>query len=109
MSTATTPFTIHYPDDFDTRDEYEMPLKGYFSGVVVELADGTSYPLFFYDPVRLRQDLEAAPKSGRSYLAEPNMVVIPEVTPEAIRQAVAGLVRDGFFAHLKPLDPAGPR
>jgi hypothetical protein len=109
MATATTTFTIHYPGDFDDRDEYEMPLKGYFSGIVVELSDGNQYPLFFFDPVRLRQDLESASKSGRAYVAEPNMVVIPEVTPAAIEQAVAGLVRDQYFDHLKPLAPEPTR
>jgi hypothetical protein len=106
MSIAAAPFTIHYPEDFDAREEYEMPLKGYFSGVTVELADGARYALFFYDPVRLGQDLAAAPRSGRAYLAEPNMVVVPEVTPAAIHEAIAGLVRDGFFGHLKPLAPS---
>jgi hypothetical protein len=109
MATATATYTIHYPDDFDAREEYEMPLKGYFSGVTVELADGRRYNLFFFDPVRLRQELELSAKDARPYVAEPSMVVIPDVTPAAIEQAVAGLVRDRFFDHLKPLDPAAPR
>jgi hypothetical protein len=108
MATATTTFTIHYPADFDAREEYEMPLKGYFSGTIVEISDGNQYALFFFDPVRLRQELEAASKSGRSYVAEPNMVVVPEVTPAAIEQAVAGLIRDHYFDHLKPLAPEPP-
>ena len=75
-------------------------------GATVELADGTRYPVFFYDPVRLRQDLDADASQGRPYAAEPGMIVLPAVTRAAIRQAVEQLVEDGFFRHLKPL-PAG--
>jgi hypothetical protein len=37
--------------------------------------------------------------SGRPYYAEPGLIVLPEVTTEAIRQAVSGLLRDGYFQH----------
>jgi hypothetical protein len=99
-------FTIHFPGGIDDRAVYEAELKGWLQGVTVELADGSRYPVLFYDPVRLRQDLEADTAQGRPYAAEPGMIVIPTVTPAAIRQAVEHLVEDGFFQHLRPL-PAG--
>ena len=34
----------------------------------------------FYDPVRLQQDLEEEVKAGRPLIAEPGMIVIPEIT-----------------------------
>jgi hypothetical protein len=72
-------------------------------GATVELADGARYPLFFYDPVRLRQDLEADASQGRPYVAEPGMIVIPEVTRGAIRAAVGQLIQTGFFQQFTPL------
>ena len=97
-------FEVHFPADYDRQSEYETPMRGYLSGIVVEFANGRRYQLFFYDPVRLRQDLEVEAANGRAYVAEPGMIVLPEVTTEAIRQAVQGLVRDGFFEHLKPIE-----
>jgi hypothetical protein len=104
MSTDLEPFTIRFPEYYDERLEFETPSKGYLPDVVVSLEGGLSYKLFFIDPIRLRQDLEADAETGREYYAEPGMVVLPEVTTEAIRKAVAGLWRDGFFQHVKPLD-----
>jgi hypothetical protein len=61
-----------------------------------------AYPLLFMDAVRLAQDLEGEAQMGRPYLAEPGLVVLPEVTTQAILAAVPGLVRDGYLLHLKP-------
>lgn len=103
MNTDQTRLTIHYPEDFDERAAWEANNKGWLAGVVVELDDGSLYPLFFYDPVRLRQDLECEAGQGRPYLAEPGLIILPEVTPEAINRAVHDLARDGYFTHLQSL------
>src|SRR5579884_353129 len=103
MATDTNGFTIHFPDWFDERAEWEAESKGWLSGVTVELADGARYPVFFYDPVRLSQDLEADASQGRPYAAEPGMIVLRQVTRAAIGEAVDHLVRAGFFDHLRPL------
>src|SRR5262245_51419066 len=98
------PFTISFPDWYDERAEFETPLKGFLGGVVVRSEDGSSYELYFTDPVRLQQTLEDDTKAGRPYYTEPGLVVLPEVTTEAIRQAISGLWREGFFRLLKSLD-----
>jgi hypothetical protein len=67
------------------------------------LKNGQRYKLFFYDPVRMRQDLEAEIRSGKPCLAEPNVILLPEVTTENIEKAVQGLLQDHFFEHLKPI------
>jgi hypothetical protein len=103
MSTDKEPFTISFPDGYDERLEFETPSKGYLRDVVVHLGEGSSYKLFFIDPIRLQQDLESDVANGCEYYAEPGMVVLPEVTTEMIRKAVSGLVREGFFRSLKPL------
>ena len=104
MATSAAPFTIHFPDWFDERVEYEMEQKGYLEGVQVELEDGRRYQLYFYDPVRLAQDLTAGVDFGRHYLAQPNLVVVPEVTVAAVQTAVADMIRDRAFAGLKALN-----
>ena len=76
MATATTEPVIKFPDGYDSRGEYEAPARGYLSHVIVQLDNGDRYQMFFYDPVRLQQDLEAEVKSGRGYLAEPNVVAL---------------------------------
>jgi hypothetical protein len=103
MSTLTERYTVHFPEDYDAQSEYETPSRGYLSEVVVELEDHSRYKLFFIDPVRLQQDLAGEIELGQPYFAEPNLIVLPQVTTASVRQAVEGLVREKFFQHLKPL------
>jgi hypothetical protein len=103
MATELEKLAIQFPEGYDDRLEFETPSKGYLSDVVVRLPDGSEYKLFFIDPTRLQQDLEADIESGRNYYAEPGMVLLPRVTTDAIHQAVSCLWRDGFFRSLKPL------
>jgi hypothetical protein len=104
MATELAQFTILYPDWYDDRAEFEAKSKGYLPGIVVQLADGSRHALYFIEPVRLGQDLQMETEQKRPYLAEPGMVVIPEVSTQAVQTAVAGLFQDGYFDHLKPTD-----
>ena len=102
MATHVSAFTIVFPDWYDDRAEFEHASKGFLPDVSVRLEDGAEYSLYFIDPVRLAQDLECETQSGRPFLAESGLVVIPTVRSEAIRTAVAGLWHQGFFRRLKP-------
>jgi hypothetical protein len=106
MATNAIGFTIHFPDWFDERAEWEVESKGWLQGVTVELADGARYPVFFYDPVRLSQDLDTETSTGHPHLAEPGMIVLPHVTRAAITEALGQLVGTGFFDHMRPLPQA---
>lgn len=90
-------YILHFPECWDERAEYEMPSKGYLSGAWVEHANGKLSPIFFFDPVRLRQELEMESSQGRPVVAEVGMVVVPEVTRETIRTAIELLIEDGYF------------
>src|SRR5947208_12423350 len=103
MATDLERFTILFPEGDDERLEFETPSKGYLRDVVVQLEDGSAYKLFFIDPIRLQQDLQADVADGRAYYAEPGMVILPGVTTETIHKAVSALWREGFFRSLKPL------
>src|SRR5579864_2035474 len=100
MEVVEKPLTVVFPADYDAQSEFETPMRGYLSDVEVEW-DGSRYRLFFIDPIRLEQELKASVDSGRSYFAEPHLIVLPEVTTEAIKKAVEGLARDGYFQHVK--------
>jgi hypothetical protein len=103
MTTRTEHAIIEFPPDWDDRAEYEMTPKGYLSCATIRLTNGLRYPVYFSDPVRLRQDLEALTEMGKPFFAEPNLIVVPEVTREALQAAVDALAREGYFDHLKPL------
>jgi hypothetical protein len=93
---------VLFPEGFDDRWEYEMPLKGYLNEVTVRIDSGPSYLVNFINPVRLSQDLEEEIKSGRAYFTEPGLIVLPEVTRTAILSAVKSLWNEGYFENLKP-------
>ena len=99
MKTLSCPRII-FPEGFDERAAFETPLKGWLSAQI-ELEDGGRYAVYFSDPIRLQQDLDEAVKSGRPCFAEPGLIILPEVTAEAIQDAVQFLWKQGFFAYLK--------
>jgi hypothetical protein len=94
---------VTFPDCYDARAEQEATQKGYLGDVRVQLEDGSCYRLFFIDPVRLQQDLQAEAEFGRPYFTEPGLVILPEITTQAIREVVPRLAQEGFFKHLTPI------
>jgi hypothetical protein len=88
---------------FDDRAAAEAAARGFLSNVVVELTSGVRYPVVFYDPVRLSQDLEDDASRGLPFMAEPGLIIVPEVKLEIITTAVRELAKRGYFGHLKPL------
>jgi hypothetical protein len=103
MATVADGFTICYPADFDARQEHEVACKGWLADASVQLEDGSRYALFFVDPARLQQELKDSEAGGQAYFAEPNLVVLPQVTRSHIEKAVEGLVKQDFFRNLKPM------
>jgi hypothetical protein len=97
---------LRFVREFTAQDALEAQDRGYLSHVLVELDGGNLYPVFFYDPTRLQQDLAEGIRSGRPFVADPGMIVVPEVTPDAMRDAVDRLVGEGFFDHLVPVHEA---
>jgi hypothetical protein len=101
-SNRITP-TLRFTREFSDQELFEAQSRGYLSHVMARLGENRLYPLFFYDPVRLQQDLEESSKQGRLFVADPGMIVVPEITLEVIKEAVEQLCREGFFDHLVPL------
>ena len=92
---------VLFPAGFDERAAIETPLKGWLSAQV-ELDDGGRYAVYFSDPMRLHQDVDDAVHNGKPCFAEPGLIIVPEVTVQAIQDAVQFLWEQGFFASLKP-------
>jgi len=91
-----------FEGEFDEREAMECRDRGYRSHVWVELAEGRRYPVVFYDVTRLQQDLQEEMKSGDGFIAEPGLIVLPEVTLENMKKAVCRLAEEGFFEALRP-------
>lgn len=93
---------LHFEVPFGERLAFEAKARGYLGGVTVELADESMHPVFFYDIVRLGQDIEEERRLGRPFVAEQGMIVVTEITMENMAHAVRSLEKNGFF-------PAGKR
>jgi hypothetical protein len=62
---------------------------------------GGRYRLNFYDPVRLRQEIEREFRRGGMFF-EPNLVVVPSVTRSDMERAAELLVKSGQMTSLTP-------
>jgi hypothetical protein len=96
-----------FKEQFDERLAFDVAQKGWCGIVAVELPEGGRVDLFFYSPTRLAQDLEADTKAGHSYVAEPGLIVVPEVTLPYMEAAVEQLYREGYFEHFVHSGRAG--
>ena len=92
---------FHFP--FDERAADEARARGYLSHVSVEVEDGSQYAVFFYDPVRLGQDLEEMTKHGSPCIGDPGMIVVPEVTMDYMNKAIAILAEQSFFSYFRQI------
>jgi|SRR5580704_4082869 hypothetical protein len=88
---------LDLPND-DFVDEVLWEAKGYFPGAQLTVS-GKRYDLMFYDPVRLRQDVESELERGEVFF-EPNLVIIQSVTRANMERAAALLVESGQVASL---------
>ena len=91
---------IILPEGFDEQACFEISYKGWLSAHV-ESEDGCRYSVYFSDPIRLQQDLEEEVQLGKPCFAMPGLIILPEVTIEAIEKAVQVLWKQGFFTYLK--------
>src|SRR5262245_12049537 len=99
---SSSPPVLHFRESLDAYEWHEISRKGWYTGVVAELPGGKLYPLTFYDPVRLVQELEGEVERGRPCFGEPALVVVPEITEAALRASVEHLFLLGWFARLAP-------
>ena len=97
--------SLSFDCEMDDRTEWEIRQKGYFEHSLVNLPDGRTMRVFFWEPVRLLQDLEMDLSAGRTCLAEPGMIVLPELTIKNMKAAVEELYERGYFNSFAPVEP----
>jgi hypothetical protein len=89
-----------FAHDVDDRD---LAPHGYRGDVVVETADGEAFPVYFYEPCAVREELDGRMRSGLGqFVAEPGLVVLPEITLAGMKSSVLELLEVGYFSHLRP-------
>ena len=87
-----TAYDLIWPDGFEDY-AWQLEAKGRCSGVVIKVG-GRSVKPVFYDPVRLKQDLDEEISSKR-YFLERNLIVLETVSREAIEAVVRDLAASG--------------
>lgn len=95
-------FTVIFTDDTELA-EYEAVNKGYRNDVFVKIQEDY-FNLRVYDIVRLKQDFESEVEEYGYYSAEPNLVLVTEVTKDNVLKIISQLYEDGYFNHLKSVD-----
>jgi hypothetical protein len=88
---------LRFAREFTEVDALEAQRRGYLSHVLADFRDGRLFPLFFYDVVRLQQDVEERIKHGSVFVADPGMIVVQEVTLEIMEHVIVQLGDEGFF------------
>lgn len=102
--TEDAPKLVFESYEFDERTAYEAVARGYLGNVQVELPNGSRYPVLFYDPVRLQQDLETeVDELGNPFISDPGMIVVTSVTLENMQKAVSKLYQERYFSYFQPL------
>lgn len=89
--------SLVFPEGFDDY-AFEVESKGWFAGATFAFL-GKKRRMTFYDPFRLRQDIEEELQGGRFFF-EPNLVVVPSVTRENMEKAVKALIQSGDVSAL---------
>ena len=88
-----------FKEEFSERLAFDVAQKGWCGIAAVELPGRGRVDVFFYSPERLAQDLESETKAGHPFVAEPGLIVVPEVTLPYMEAAVEQLYRQGYFEH----------
>lgn len=112
MATSAIPTIVEagnakliFEGGFTDLDDFNAIGAGYYSAIV-QLDDGSRYPVCFYDPVRLQQDVAEEAKQGTPFVAEPGMIVLTEVSLENMKTAVSRLQHQGYFNRPRESDVA---
>jgi hypothetical protein len=89
--------SLVFPEGFDDY-AWEVEAKGWFTEATFTFL-GKKHRMTFYEPGRLRQDIEEEFRGGRFFF-EPNLVVVPSVTRQNMEKAVKALIQSGEVSAL---------
>ncbi|WP_326833951.1 hypothetical protein VSH64_03285 [Amycolatopsis rhabdoformis] len=95
-------WTLVLPEGLDDFAWAEAEVRGVLLHVELDHA-GRRYPAIVYDPYRIVQDADLVTESAPFY--EANVVLVPEVTRDAVARAADRLARGGEPDWLPPRAP----
>ncbi len=96
-------WTLVTPEDLDDFDWADAEVRGVLLNVFLDHG-GRRFPAIVYDPYRIVQDADLVNESAPFY--EPNVVLVSEVTKEAVGLEGDRLARRGHLDWLLDLAPA---
>lgn len=83
-------------------DENDLAPQGFRGDIRIEFPNGDSFPVYFYEPQAVQEELTARAKWGFGhFVSEPGLVIIPEITLSNIKTVVAELIEIGHFTHFR--------
>lgn len=92
------------PESYYRETERELTNdRGYLEGGMVAFGESGRVPVNFYVPWRIRCDIELDALSGRPFYVEPGLVVVSEISRDALTSAVNQLAQEGYFDRLRPI------
>lgn len=100
-TSSNEPVEIVCPSWMDDDDIAELPIEGVLRASIT--LGNNRYPVSFFHPTRLKQELDIALAKGFPCFAEPGLVVVKEIEVDILYAAVRYLAAYGFFEHLKVL------
>ena len=90
-------YSLIFIGGFSERDAHETPMRGYLSNsYLVNKSHCFFWPLFFYEPIRLAQDIEY-----EGYVAELGLIIIDDVTMGKMVAATKKLILSHYFEKQK--------
>lgn len=89
---------IIYEEDTELA-EYEALIKGYRADVAVVIGD-KKYRVYIISMIRLQQDFEMEHKDSGYYMAEPNTLIVKEVTKKEIEYVISEMYNCKYFERL---------
>lgn len=100
--TSANSISVFYLEDTELA-EFEASNKGYRNDIYVKILNDL-FNIKVYDIVRLKQDFELESESYGYYSVEPNLIIVKEVTKEAIEFVVKKLYEQKYFESIKTVD-----
>jgi len=87
----------------NNSDSYilEMKNKGFRDDVFVQIGNNY-YKMFLYDKTRLIQDYDLSVLTMKSYVPEPNMLIVDKLTNDQIIEFIRACYEEDYFEYLKP-------
>ena len=94
-------YKIIYETDTELA-ELDAEMRGYRGDVIVEIGS-KKYKLYITSMIRLRQDFDRSREYYGYYCAEPNMLLVEDVTREEIEKVIKAAFEEKYFEKLDRL------